>query len=669
MGLLSLGTPLPWEESRKYNEHVQNNGIEQLQNMFRAAYSRENDSYLWGDEVEYTLVHFDSAAREAKLAIEEDTILDDLNESGKFHAQAVKNNVHFHPEYGRFMLEATPQKPYRGDEMDEFFYVETNMNKRREIATKALSAPNIKPVTITSYPLMGVGHFTVPDCIPNGPASTSLFLPDEIINRHARFPTLTANIRKRRGEKVALNIPLYQDKSTPLADDSIPQGRNLFPGDEEPALGAAKAGHIYMDSMGFGMGNSCLQVTVQAPNIHRARYLYDSWVNLAPIMLALTSAAPLFKGFLSNQDVRWNLISGAVDDRTPYERDVQPLRVGREFGGISPERQHQTQRIPKSRYDSIDSYLGDLISNPLMNEEPKYGYFSPVLNDINPPINEKVFKKLIQNPRFDAPLALHFAHLFTRDPLVIYNERIHQNNEFDTDHFENIQSTNWQTLRFKVPSQLSSPDNKARPGWRVEFRPMEIQITDFENAAFSVFIALLGQAILAKDFNFYIPMSKVEANMKTAHSRDAALKKYHFKKDVHSRDFETVELTIDQIVNGCDTFIGLNQMIKSHLNSRFGVTLSRDDRENQRLYYYLELISQRASGSIPTMAAFIRDFVLRHPSYKQDSKISGVMNFDLLTKLYKISMYSEKELIELFGEELGLYLADMQTSGFVNGVH
>lgn len=38
---------------------------------------------------------------------------------------------------------------------------------------------------------------------------------------------------------------------------------------------------------------------------------------------------------------------------------------------------------------------------------------------------------------------------------------------------------------------------------------MEIQITDFENAAFAVFIVLLTRVILSYDLNFYIPIDKV----------------------------------------------------------------------------------------------------------------------------------------------------------------
>ncbi len=36
-----------------------------------------------------------------------------------------------------------------------------------------------------------------------------------------------------------------------------------------------------------------------------------------------------------------------------------------------------------------------------------------------------------------------------------------------------------------------------------------MQVTDFENAAFSIFIVLLSRAILSFGLNFYIPISKV----------------------------------------------------------------------------------------------------------------------------------------------------------------
>jgi glutamate--cysteine ligase catalytic subunit len=169
--------------------------------------------------------------------------------------------------------------------------------------------------------------------------------------------------------------------------------------------------------------------------------------------------------------------------------------------------QNDKYRIPKSRYDSVDCY----IANDSRNKE--------AYNDIECPINEKVFERLkghgalfyltvnvllIASPAgIDDALAKHVAHLFIRDPLVIFSERVDQDDEESMDHFENIQSTNWQTIRFKPPPPNSSI------AWRVEFRSMEVQLTDFENAAFSIFIVLLTRAILSFNLNFYMPISQV----------------------------------------------------------------------------------------------------------------------------------------------------------------
>jgi glutamate--cysteine ligase catalytic subunit len=38
---------------------------------------------------------------------------------------------------------------------------------------------------------------------------------------------------------------------------------------------------------------------------------------------------------------------------------------------------------------------------------------------------------------------------------------------------------------------------------------MEVQLTDFENAAFTVFIVLVTRVFLAFDLAFYIPLSMV----------------------------------------------------------------------------------------------------------------------------------------------------------------
>jgi len=662
----SLGTPLDWEHTEKLADHIRKHGIEQFLHIWNNTKDKKRNMLLWGDEVEYLVISYDEENNNARLSLRQSEILkalaqdEELRKSGGC-VPALQQTVTsddclptFHPEYGRYMLEATPGEPY-GCLLKDLLTVEPNMKRRRDIAKQHMKE-NEYPVTMASFPRLGApGVFTDPYVPPIGPASRSLFLPDEIINPHVRFPTLTANIRSRKGQKVHMNVPIYYDENTPrpFVDPTIPFDRDLFPEDRNARDGAAKEGHIYMDSMGFGMGCCCLQITFQAQNIEEARTLYDHLAPFGPIMLALTAAAPLWRGYVSDQDCRWNVIAGSVDDRTLEELGEKPLI-------------HQRYRIGKSRYDSIDSYLS------------RDSRLRPDYNDVKLTINEELKERML-DAGVDDLLANHYAHLFIRDPLVIFSEMVNQDDSISSDHFENIQSTNWQTLRFKPPPPESNI------GWRVEFRSMEIQITDFENAAFSIFIVLLTRVILSFNLNFYIPISRVDENMSVAHRRNALLEeKFWFRKDVlpprhrtpsvngvngvpsqgvtpaNSRppspipiEDEYELMTINEIMNGRKdrqpgSFPGMIPLIHSYLNS-----LNVDVATRCEIEKYLDLVSKRASGELPTAATWIRNFVLNHPDYKKDSVVSQSINYDLvkavetITKGCKASKHS-KELLGNF---------------------
>ncbi|KAL1915696.1 uncharacterized protein VTP21DRAFT_6455 [Calcarisporiella thermophila] len=641
MGLLSLGTPLSWNKAKLFADHVRQHGIDQFLNNYQKVKDKSKDRLLWGDEVEYMVVHFDDESKNARLSLRVFEFLDELqkeeNESQAGH-NPTKLLTAWRPEYGRYMLEGTPGSPY-GSTLRELLLVEENMRLRREQA-QAYMKPNEYPITLTSFPRLGCPDSLDPPHIANGEASRSMFVPDEAINPHARFPTLAANIRQRRGSKVAINVPIYHDVNTPrpFIDPSIPWDRTFFPEDKEAKMGAAKPDHIYLDAMCFGMGCCCLQITFQACDIDEARRLYDQLAPLGPIMLALTAAAPIWRGYLSDIDCRWNVIAGSVDDRTPEERGLEPLKKDRFV-------------VPKSRYDSIDCYL---------SRDPE---LKPEYNDIPLVIDEDICKKLIDNG-IDELLARHIAHLFIRDPLVIYEELLDQDDSISSDHFENIQSTNWQTMRFKPP-----PPN-SNIGWRVEFRSMEIQITDFENAAFAIFIVLLTRVILSFRLNFYIPISKVDANMKKAHGRGAVLNDlFYFRKNIytpyarenshgtsscnsnhadqnssaHPVEDEYDLFTINDIVNGSPDFPGLIPLVKAYLNS-----VNVDLETRCVLCKYLTLVSKRASGELATTATWMRDFVRAHPQYKGDSYVSQEINYDLLKTLEEIRR-GEREAPELLG--------------------
>lgn len=521
MGLLSEGNPLPWEDTKKLADHVREHGIEQFINLYHRLKDREGDILKWGDEVEYILVDFDEEQQRARVALRAQELLSCLNEKENNDPDGVKSL--WRPEYGAYMIEGTPGKPY-GGLLAHFNLVEANMRYRREEVT-ALLKPNEKVMSITNFPRLGSPLFTVPECLPTPEdelsAARSLYFPDEaIFPGHPRFKTLTRNIRMRRGEKVQIKLKVFKDKNTVLPVEGAPEG--------EPDV-------VHLDAMGFGMGCCCLQLTFQACNIEEARTLYDQLTPLCPIMLALTAASPVFRGYLTESDCRWNVISASVDCRTEEERGLKPLKKNK-------------FRISKSRYDSIDSYLSE--------DGEKY-------NDVPLIYDEAVYNRLREGG-IDHLLAQHIAHLFIRDTVSLFSEKVHQNDKEDTDHFENIQSTNWQTMRFKPPPPNSSI------GWRVEFRPCEAQITDFENAAIVCFVVLLTRVILSYKLNFLIPISKVDENMQNAQKRDACLvEKFWFRKfssnlcgkpnsSVNGKCSEGAEecksnfelLTINEIING-----------------------------------------------------------------------------------------------------------------------
>ncbi|WFD43367.1 glutamate--cysteine ligase [Malassezia psittaci] len=585
MGLLSLGTPLDWEDAVQLADHVREHGVEQFLSLWRHFKDRSGDPMLWGDELEYMIVALDRQRHTARLSLRQSEILSCLKEATGDFRDVSKPT--FHPEFGRYMIESTPGQPYSSNVRD-LLKVEKDMRLRREIARTHLKENEI-PMTLTSFPRLGAvdAPFTDPDYEANGVSSRSLFLPDDLINKHVRFPTLAANIRKRRGSKVCINVPIYHDKNTPspFIDPLIPYDRKLFPEDVEAKLGAARPDHIYMDAMGFGMGCCCLQVTMQAYDVDQARKLYDQLIPITPLLLAVSAASPVYRGYLADVDCRWNVVSGSVDDRTCAERGEKPLK---EEGPLHNS-QTEPRRLRKSRYDSVDTYL-----HP---DAPKSD------NDLAVEYNEKVRDRLLAEG-LDPLMAEHIAHLFVRDPLVIFSERIDQDDETSNDHFENLQSTNWQSMRFKPPP----PGDQI--GWRVEFRPMEIQLTDFENAAFSVFVILLSRAILHFGLNFYMPISKVDVNMQRAQLRDAIhTQKFFFTScqapcdSSKAGEREIKEFTLTELFqgNGTEQMPGFVSLVRQLLD-----TMQLELEERQQLESYIDLIAARANGTLITTATWIR---------------------------------------------------------------
>jgi glutamate--cysteine ligase catalytic subunit len=247
-------------------------------------------------------------------------------------------------------------------------------------------------------------------------------------------------------------------------------------------------------------------------------------------------------------------------------------------------------------------------------------------------------------------------------------------------------------MRFKPPPPESSI------GWRVEFRPCEVQLTDFENAAYVCFIVLLTRVILSYNLHFMIPISKVsmavrfkstlisavlfgnvkiylplckkvDENMKKAQKRNALLtEKFWFRDNLQDKNSKSYSLmTVNEIINGKE--VRLFKCLKKNTdqtNSMIFVSKYRTkcnyfmlklkgfpglipliqnylnsmdvDADTQcTLQQYLSIISRRAKGDVMTAAKWMREFVTSHPSYKKDSVITEDINYDLLRRIAGLS--------------------------------
>jgi len=512
----------------------------------------------------------------------------------------------FQAEFGSWMVEAVPSKPYTLYDVNGPISALSSLINRRKLIHDEIWSKDFFLCSLTSFPNLGEGDYffstneglyDVKELETHNIYSKSEYILDELTNPHPRFSTMMSSVRDRRGKKVDIRVPLYQDVNT---------GVGKIDGLKTP-------GEIHMDSQHFGMGCSCLQITSETQNMEHAKYLHDSYISLGPIFGALSASAPIYKGQLADWDFRWNVIRDSVDSRTDEEKN--------------PESENY---MPKSRYSNMNHYLSD---------HPNFA--GDKINDgVKLKINEEWYQKLKDADMSDR-LAYHYASLFTHDSLVIFKDRL-ENDPHSTEHFENLNSTNWNSVRFKPP-----PSYDSKIGWRVEFRTLDVQITDYENAAYFALINLLTRVINDFEINLSLPISLNDINIARAHQRDAVTEqKFWFRRyivDINSEytqnmaslnswkiscedfksgeftDSDFVEMTLVGILIGSQEIgnVGLITLIKEYMDFN---KYSEKDQEYYNTMF--DFLVKRATGEIKTGARFMRDIVINHDAYEQDSMVT-----------------------------------------------
>merc|ERR1719198_902072 len=105
------------------------------------------------------------------------------------------------------------------------------------------------------------------------------------------------------------------------------------------------------------------------------------------------------------------------------------------------------------------------------------------------------------------------------------------------------------------------------------------------------------------------------------------------------------EMTMAEIMCGKgDYFPGLIPLIQAYLDH-----INVDSVTRKRLLMYLDFIERRATGELVTPAAWMRNFVRNHPSYKGDSVVSDEIAYDLMIACRDIGL-GKLHVPELLGD-------------------
>jgi len=203
--------------------------------------------------------------------------------------------------------------------------------------------------------------------------------------------------------------------------------------------------------------------------------------------------------------------------------------------------------------------------------------------------------------------------------------------------------------------------------------------------------------ILAFDLNLYLPISRVDENMRRAQTKDAVLReKFYFRRAVAEEQRRTVlsktkprrldpwnetspvvdpadpsarvyeaccddddflasqddvssyeEMSCAEIIDGKgDYFPGLAPLAYAYLEH---IGCDRDSLAT--ISRYVEHVRRRARGDLPTPARWIRDFVAAHPDYQGDGHLSEKLTRDLAVACHDVGV-GKRPAPELLGADV-----------------
>ncbi|KAF4675668.1 hypothetical protein FOL47_007440 [Perkinsus chesapeaki] len=661
MGFLDAYTPIPFEKARKVHEVVKSSAIEQLINNWQRSkqWTKPLCKLKWGDEVpmggiepgssmEYMLVRM-AEGEPPKPYYKADELISILKKG---------TGDIWRPEYASYMVEAVSDPALDLVQPDFSATVFRSLRDRRRLIQEVLP-DGVELASVAAFPTLGASYTHEGEAL-GGKASKSIMVPESVITPHARFQTLTRSVRKRKGAKVCISAPLYKDKNT-SEWGSVEYDADLSPWEVQQKAGNDMnplKGRIYMDATVFGFGQSCLQATFEAASLDTARALHDQFCVVAPLFMALAAAAPFQRGLVSDYDVRYQLLNQCVDDRTVDEA-TRGSDVYKQQGRM-PEVVHRMWffwvdfKICNNLDVAVDSALCSLP-----------GYVSRCAEAVKMsdlPVEHRSDQKLrLLEAGMDEPLADFMAYCFYRDPMIVFQERIDLDNSVSTEHFEGMYSTLWPIVRLKPP-----PPAQDAIHWRVEMRTPDVQLSDFENAAFVTVTALLARAIQRRatsadccaggQVSELIPISLLLDNMRRAHRNDAVRKQkfwWSFRGDIQERTMEEIWCVPGGLLDVCRSELSKGFSGAPCCGSVGGGDSTRAAAANAERF--IDFLEARIKGKVITGAQFLRNRLFVSKNYHDDSVIGPEAAREIMELCVKMGNTETVEELRRIAPEMFVY--------------
>lgn len=406
---------------------------------------------------------------------------------------------------------------------------------------------------------------------------------------------------KKRYQELMRNIPLRAMEAADCND--------IYADCDSSRTGLEKTTNR-IDHPIFGLGGCGLQFTFSAKDFEQACQVHDQFIPLGPLVLALSAATPVCKGKLVETDTRWASMCIAADDRKADEKSNLVPRLG-----VTP------------------MYLEDCPAVQMLNDRQlgSTDELQPILLEHGVP----------------PAAAKYLTHIICRDPLM---ETSHAADpaKFLNDSLEARErllqlhvSTWWPHVRLKLP--VVAAGNIEVP-WRIEFRPIEAQPHDHENAAFGICLRILQRAILYYGLDLRIPISAVENNMQRANMRSAVIEQQFWFSAKKQRHCEAGHWSFEGWANLADIFNGFSECGKQrwpgllHIAERYLEACSigdLSDSNQAEISGALAFMAARASGKLETPARWMRAFLENHFPQKtaSDEEIPSKSYYALLSEL------------------------------------